>query len=62
MGAGGWITCSLDRCLNPTAVSDLLDPKYGATTPHDLDSNITSWHAGLMKQRRTIVRRKGSTS
>jgi hypothetical protein len=25
VGSGGYITCSLDRCPNPTAVADLLE-------------------------------------
>lgn len=25
VGAGGWLTCSIDRCPNPTAIADILE-------------------------------------
>lgn len=32
LALGGWVTCALPSCPNPTAVSDLLDPPLLAFT------------------------------
>jgi hypothetical protein len=37
VGTGGWITCSLDVCPNPSAADELLHGEHTAATPRELE-------------------------